>query len=183
MNEIANIEKEVENSLTYQTIIIKDQLTYEKATFVLKGVKGLQKQVEESYNPIISKALASHREAIAQRDKYLNPLKLVESAIKNRIAGYLADCERKRQAEETRLRLIAEEKAAKERERLEARAEKAIEKGQDSKAEALMEKADQVEAFIPSVAPIVQKTAGQTIRKIWKAKVIDFNKLPNEYKL
>lgn len=183
MNELQSLEKEVQDSLVYQTIVVKDQGSYDKAATILKGVKGLQKQVEESYNPIIQKALASHREAIAQRDKYLNPLKTIESAIKSRISGYLAECEKKRLAEEERLRKEAEEKAAKERARLENKAEKALEKGNEEKANDLLEQAQQVEALVPSVAPIVQKAAGVSGRKIWKAKVVDFKSLSDDYKL
>ena len=178
-----SLEKQVEESLVYQTIVVNNQNSYEMASGILRGVKGLIKQVEDSYNPIVSKALSAHREAIAQRDKYLNPLKKIELAVKNRISGYLDECEQKRRAEEIRLQSEAEEKARKEKEKLEARAEKWAEKGKTEKAEALKEQAEQVEAIVPTVSPIVQKVEGQSTRKVYKARVVDFSILSNDYKI
>src|SRR3990167_5933672 len=129
-----SLEKQVEESLVYQTIVVNNQNSYEMASGILRGVKGLIKQVEDSYNPIVSKALSAHREAIAQRDKYLNPLKKIELAVKNRISGYIAGCEQKRRAEEIRLQAEAEEKARKEREKHKDRAEKWGGKGKTEKA-------------------------------------------------
>ena len=184
MNELQNIETEISYSVSVsQDIIIHNQLTLEKASDFVKGIKTLQKKVEETFNPIIQKALASHREAIAQRDKHLNPLKQAEAEIKNRISGYLAECERKRRDEELRLQREAEEKAAKERAKLEAKAEKALEQGKNEKAEELLEKAENVEAVTPVVMPTVQKVNGISTRKTWRAEVTDFKALPDEYKI
>ena len=71
----------------------------------------------------------------------------------------------------------------KEKERLEARANKWADKGNDKKAEELKEKAQQVETITPIVQPIVYKVNGLSQRTIWKAKVTDISKLPDEYKL
>jgi exonuclease VII large subunit len=160
---------------------IVSQNTYEEATTFLKGIKSLIKKVEETFNPIVEKTRVAWREAIAQKEKHLLPLEQAESLIKNRIGGYLAECEKKRRQEEERLRLEAEEKARKERERLEARAEKVEAKGNIEKAESLKERAEQVEAFVPTVAPTVEKVNGQFMRKIWDFEVIDFALIPREY--
>lgn len=184
MNEIIEVEKDVEYSVAVsQDIIIHNQPTLDKASEFVKGIKVLQKRVEETFKPIIDKAYSAHKEAVAQRDKHLNPLKQAEATIKNRIAGYLAECERKRQEEERRLQREADEKAAKEKAKLEARAEKALADGKDEKANELLEKAEQVEAIVPTVAPLVRKAEGISTRKAWKAKVVDFTKLPDSYKI
>lgn len=162
---------------------ITNQLTYEKSCDFLKIVKGLQKKIEESFNPIVQKAHSAWKESISQRDKHLNPVKSAEQLVKEKINSYLAYREMERRREELKLRQEAEARAQKERERLAERADKWEEKGKTEKAEDLKEQAEQVEALTPVVMPNVQKVNGISTRKVWKAKVINFDKLPSAYKL
>lgn len=108
-------------------------------------------------------------------DLYRGPLELLaqaESMLKRKMIGYTQQVERERQAEQARL----EEIARKEREKIEAQARKAEEKGKTEKAETLRAEAQSipVAVVLPSAAP---KIAGQSIRKNYSANVRDFGAL------
>jgi hypothetical protein len=164
-------------------VVIENQITYEKASAFLKTIKDLTQKIKESFDPIIEKAHQAHKEALAQRDKHLDPIKQAEILIKSKISNYLAICEKKRQEEQERLQREADKKAQKERDRLQVQADKASASGKEEKAQELLNKIDQVESIVPIAGAVVQKVEGMSVRKIWKARVVDFNILSNEYKL
>lgn len=115
---------------------------------------------------------------------YREPLdKLVraEGIIKKAVLDFDRAERIKAEQEQARLRAVAEEKARKERERLEAQALKAIDKGKEEKAEQLMEQAESVQALAPVVQIPVNKVQGTSSRKIWKYRITDVNQIPREY--
>jgi len=144
------------------------QEQYSGAGEKLKAIKGLMQKVNATFDPIISKAYAAHKEAIAQKKNHEGPLIEAEGIYKRGMLGFQQEQERIRREEQARL----DELARKERERLEARAAKAEEKGKAEKAEELRNQA----ATVP--APVVQietpKVAGTSIRTTYYAYVKDF---------
>lgn len=180
---LKEIETQIQKSESLTNIVIYDQIDYEKASTLGKGLRELKKTILSTFDPIVEKTRAAWKESIAQKDKYLNPIEHCIEIVDGKIKNYLALKEKERQEAELKLRQEAEEKARKEKEKLEARAEKWNEKGNTEKASDLTEQAEQVEAVVPLVSPNVQKINGQSVRKLWYAEIIDFSILPEKYKL
>jgi len=173
--------QEAQKALTiYQqadALVIIDKISYEVGRELLLTVKALRKQIGDTFKPIIEKAHGAHKEAINQQRKVEEPLIQAEGLIKSRISSFLIEEERKRKAEEDRLRLIAQ-KAEEERrlnEAIQAEAE-----GQLEEAAMIL---DEVPSYMPP--PIVPKTVqtggGIALTKTWKFEVVDASKLPREY--
>lgn len=144
----------------------------------LKRIKGVRKQVDELFDPIIKKAHEAHKEALKSKKQLTDPLDQAEKSFKKSMLAYQQEQERLARLEQERLRLEAEEKARKEREKLEAKALKEIEKGNEEKAEFLMEQAEELVPFIPVVAPQVEKVSGISTKKTWKARVTNPEQVP-----
>jgi len=147
------------------------QEQYSGAGEKLKAIKGLMQKVNATFDPIISKAYAAHKEAEAQKKNHEGPLIEAEGIYKRGMLGFQQEQERIRREEQARV----DELARKERERLEARAAAAEAKGKAEKAEELRNQA----ATVP--APVVQietpKVSGVSTREVHKAVVTDLKDL------
>uniref|UniRef100_A0A6H1Z7J1 Uncharacterized protein n=1 Tax=viral metagenome TaxID=1070528 RepID=A0A6H1Z7J1_9ZZZZ len=176
-------------------LMITTQGQYEGANDFLKVVKGIQKQVKESFDPIIQKANDAHKEAIAKRDEHLQPLKDAEATIKRIMIAY--DTEQRKKAEELQLKLEreAQRKADEEKARKEEQERQWREKAKQLEAEGnpegarkALEKADQralesqtVEMAIVPVIAQPQAPKGASYREQWSAEVVDISLVPREY--
>jgi hypothetical protein len=157
---------------------VSDADDYEMACSFLTLIATRKKQVGETFDPIVQKAHATHKEAIAQRDKFLSPLNLAEMNVKNKVTNWRVEEDRKRRAEEARLSAIAkkeaDDRAAAEAAALEAAGDKEL------AAIVLQEAADAPQPVIVA-PPTVPKQAGiaKTVR--WTFEVVDESKLPREF--
>jgi hypothetical protein len=158
-------------------LTISDKPTYERGRELLLTVKDLRKQIADTFKPIIEKAFAAHREAIAQQKKVENPLIRAEELIKARISTFLIEEERLRKLKEARLRKIAEAEAEERRlaDALAAEAE-----GDTEEAQAIL---DEEPAFIPPpiVARTVETGGGIAMKTNWKFRINDASKIPREF--
>ena len=148
---------------------------YQAAGARLQAIKALRKKVDETFDPIIQKAHAAHKEAVARKKEHESPLIDAEMIYKRQILAFQQEQERKARAAQARL----EEQARKERERLEARAERAAQSGKQEKAEQLREQAATVVA--PVVSIDTPRVAGISTRESWDYEITDESKLPREY--
>jgi len=147
-------------------IIIKDQNQYDTANSFILTIKKLQKEVKDSFGPIIAKAFQAHKEAKAQETRHLEPLLKAEELVKGKMLGWLREQERIRQEMERKLQAEAEKK----RQETLAKAEAAREQGKEAKAERYEEKASQIVA--PILAPTADKGSA-IVKKLYHAEVID----------
>lgn len=154
-------------------IQVTDQLSYEGACHALQEVKALRKEVADTFDPIVSKAHAAHKEAVTQRKRHDTPLAEAEQVLKGAVAGY--------EREQEQLRQLAEQKAN-------AEAQKSEEDDLLRLAEAaeqLGASAEEVEAILTqqSVRPTVvlpkrvEAVSGISTRGNWKAEVTDVKAL------
>jgi hypothetical protein len=159
-----------------RTVEITDDESYKRAAEVLLQIKDLRRQIDEAFDPIISKAHEAHREALGQKKRADAPLVEAEGIIKPRIAAYIADINRKRTEEEARLR---EEERRKEEERRLEEAIKAEAAGQTEKAEEILA----APVSIAKVRPTTEapRVAGVSIQKRWTYRIVDESKIPREY--
>lgn len=111
------------------------------------------------------------------QSRFLDAGKIVTD---ERIKYQLAEDERIAK-EQARLNELARQEEEKKRLQLETRAEKALEKGQEEKAQELQQLAQSV--FVPAMmaAPAIQKTAGISLRGTWKWRIKDIKIVPREY--
>lgn len=159
-----------------QGIIVVDNETYGQAGEVLTVIKVLRKEINAAFDPIISKAHAAHKEAVAQKKKAEAPLVEAEAYIKPQIAGYLKEQERKRQEEEARLRLEAKKKADEDKLKAALAAEKA---GDNEEAEAIISDPTPVPPVV--LVKSTPKLEGVSVKKIYKFRITDPNKVPRMY--
>lgn len=184
MNEIAVIEKEVPDVIAQaQRIIVTNNEQETRAVEFLKTIKTMQAEVNDTFSPIVEKAHAAHKEATAQRNKFLNPLLEAEKRIKGRVSNFRLDMERKRMEQERRLREEAEKKAEAERQKLQKQAEKAAAKGNEEKAAELQARKEMVQAPTIVVENQTTKQEGMAVRTVWKARIVNPNLVPREYLL
>lgn len=114
---------------------------------------------------------------------YSRACETMVSKLKNAVTVFDSEERRKAALEQARLQAEAEEAARKERERLAKLAEKQIDKGQEEKAEETIQKIEQVQTFVPVVTPQIVKQKGESVSKVKKFRIIDFAKLPDQYKM
>lgn len=148
---------------------------------LVKKIKTIAKGLEDERMATTRPMDEAKKQVMDLYRQPLDNLAKAESVIKKAVIDY--DNEQRRKAEELqrKLQAEAEEKARKEREKLAVRAAKAAEAGNEEKAAALLEKADEVQVFVPIVQTIAPKSTGISTRKVWKYRIVDVNKLPREY--
>ena len=182
MQEITVIEKETNDVISQANAIVVTSNEQEtKAVEFLKIVKNMQKEISETFDPIVEKAHAAHKEATGQRNKFLNPLLEAEKRIKRMVGDFRLEMERKRIEQERKIREEAEKKAEAERQRLAKQAEKAAAKGNEEKAAELLARSEAVQAPTVIVEKQTVKQEGMGVRTVWKAKIVDPAAVPREY--
>jgi hypothetical protein len=153
-----------------KVLVIEDDEKFHFASDILQAIKGLQKEIDAHYDPAIKKAHETHKAILEAKKKQSEPLKQAERILKSKIVQYHDEQAQKRQEEE---RKRQEELRKKEEER---RLNEAIETGDESVLEE------------PVVIPEVKiedttKHKGISYSTIWKFRVVDKAKVPEEYKI
>jgi hypothetical protein len=176
-----DIETEISTFVEENNVIaVNDNNDLMKATACIRGIKGMMDKVKSSFDPIVDQAHKAHKEAIGQRDKYLKPLMDIEKKFKDAILVF----NKKMEFEQKERIRLANEKMAKEAEEKKAKllAEaKATDDAWDK--EELQEKA---QAIIPVTCDAPGKAIeqeGLSIRKTWKARIVDENIIPRAFLL
>lgn len=151
-------------------LTINDQQTYAAAGEVGKALKSLEKEITDYFAPMKKAAHDAHKAITKKESDELAPVKEAMDVVRKTMNTYIQEQERIRQEAERKARIEAEEAARKERERLEAQALKAMEKGKDEKAEALIDQAEAVYAEPVTVAPVIDKTVRTESGNITQSK-------------
>lgn len=163
-------------------IQVKDQTSLTAANEFLLGIKALQKEIDATFDPIVQAAHEAHKQALAQKKRFEEPLVQAERMVKPKITFYLQEQERiRREAEEAARRAEWERKQAEEealKKALDAEAQ-----GKKEEAQKIIEEAAAIEKIIsiPPVIPHKQQTQGISMREIWRFEITDPKLLPREY--
>ena len=162
----AEVEKLVPAVISQaNAITVADAEEYEMACSFLTMIATRKKQVGETFDPIVQKAHAAWKEAIAQRDKFLKPLEQAEVDVKRKVTTWRIEEERKRRDEEGRLSAIAkaeaEERALAEAAALEAN-------GEPELAAMVLQDAAEAPAPVVVAMPTVPKQEGIAKKTNWK---------------
>ncbi len=168
MNDGTNLAVEVSQPLAEARVFrVATQDQYLAAGERLKGIKSLLKKVGDTFDPIISKAHAAHKEAVQQKKTHETPLIQAEGIYKLAMLQYTSNQERIQREQQAKL----DEQARKEREKLEEQARKAAEKGKVERAAELQSRAETVAAPVVSVS--TPTVSGISTRETYKAVVTD----------
>ena len=157
-------------------LTVKDGKDYVEAGVLWKAIKELKDKVNETFKPIIEKAHAAHKEALAQKAKIFDPLEMAGRLVKGIMEKYNREQKAIRQAKERRLREIArkEEEERRLREAIEAEAN-----GEKDISEAILEEPIYVPPII--IEKEVPKVSGIVFREIWDFEIVDEKLIPFEY--
>lgn len=180
---------------------------YEVACNTLLELRRARKMIQEWFAPLVEAAHRAHKALTMRRSQIDQPYEACERALNALRIDYEREQQRLRMEEEARIRReheererarIAAEAAAREQERR-AREELALAEAQRLEAEGrATEAAAVIDAAIaappppapvyvppppPVVAAAIPRVPGVTTRRVWRARVIDFQRLPDEYKL
>jgi hypothetical protein len=173
----------------YQQVKVTDASDYEYASEALRQIVAKRKWWQGLVSPVKEAMHKAHAAVCAMEKTVDDPLARIELALKNAIKGYLAEEERKRRAEEDRLRklalLAAESDLKKEAD--EAKLEMAIEleqSGNSAAAEAVLNTpSPTLPVYVPPIVlpSTVQKQNGISRKSNWKWRLIDESAVPREF--
>lgn len=150
---------------------------YEAAGAFLLVLKDIEKEIGETFDPVIKAAFDAHRAAIAARDKHRTPIVEAEKIVKLKMGDFQKVEEKRIKEEEIRLREAA--KKADEADRL-VTAQHLIEEGRAEEALILLEgKVETPPIILPETS--APKIKGIITRDVWKFRITDPNKIPCEY--
>jgi len=165
-------------------IVISNQEQYESAAVILKQVKSRYNELDKQRKEITTPLDVAKK---AVMELYRKPLDLLDSGeklIKKAMINFTEEQERKAREEQLRLQRLAEIEAEKERKKLQAKIARAEASGKLEKVADLQEQKEAIsEIVVPVITPQVDKVSGISFSENWKAEVIDFSKLTDEFKL
>ena len=167
-------------------IVVRDQASLSKANDFYLTIKALRKKIADTFNPIIEKAHAAHKEALNQKALVEAPLILAEKYLNGQVTEYKRKQDRIRAEEEEKNRLEAikieaERRKVEELSKLE-QAEELERAGLPVEAQALLDEAIEeeekpIEVYMPPpVTPKVELN-GASVKTFWHAEIIDLKGL------
>ena len=183
-----------------KSLMIRDQHGLDRAGELLKTIKATREEINATFDPIIARAHAAHKEACAQKKRIETPFVEAEYALKSGISACLAEQERQRrereriaQAEadrqrreaEAEQRRLQEEADRQHAEQIEAEIVQAEERGASPDHIAALANTpapivaapEPVFMPVPYIAPAVQKPNGITTTERWAAHVVSIRQL------
>lgn len=165
-------------------IVISNQEQYETAAGILKQVKARYNELDKQRKEITTPLDAAKKAVMELYRKPLDLLDVGEKLIKKAMIRFTDEQERIARENQRELQRLAEIEAEKERKKLQAKIERAEASGKLDKVADLQEQKEAIsEIVVPVVAPQVDKISGISFSENWKAEVIDFSKLTDEFKL
>lgn len=174
-------DRAISISLEVKSLRISSQSDYDYAAKLLSNIKSIGKMAEEARKKITT-PLDQAKSAVMDLFRPTSTaVENLERHLKGLMIAYVTEQERIRREQEDKLRREAAAKEAAEKKRLEERAAKAEASGKTEKAEELRQQAEEVFVSAPIIASNVQKVDGISMRKNWKARVVDATKVPREY--
>lgn len=139
--------------------IINDE-GLEKAKAIVLGIKALIAEVEGDFNPIVTAAHKTHKEALARKNKHLTPLQGADKIIRDTMKAYLDLKDKQAEAERKRLQKLQEEADKKVLKNLEAKEKRLEKKGGDNE-EALRD-IEEEKGMVGNAPTFVAETSGKS---------------------
>ena len=151
-----------------RSLVVFDDTTYQQAGGFLLRIKTVRKELDATFDPVIAKAHATHKEAVQQKKRHEEPLILAESVVKGRMAEYHTQ----------QARLKAEEQRK-------AQEAATLQEAVDAEARGDTLAADQAlngqgVVAVPAALP-TPAVEGVSFRESWGYEVTDETLIPREY--
>lgn len=165
-------------------VIVKCDDDFISAGNARKALKYALKQITDYWAPKKDQAFQLHKSLVAAEKEMIAPLEKADKIIDQRMTEYRREQERIRQEAERERRRLEEEarRAAEEAARLAAEAAQKDELDDDDVEILRMAQADlertQTVAEVAPIAPPPVKMQGISVRRIWKARVINDAAVP-----
>ena len=175
--ETAIIEQTEQKALSIpdqaKALTVASNEDYTQGETLLSSCKQLETEIHAAFDPIVEKAHLAHKEAVAQRAKYLNPIEEGRKILKQKMIAFQQEQERIRREEQARLEAEAQKRAEDEALALASQAEA---EGNTEMAEAIIsEPVQAAPVVLPKMAPKASRlSAGKTL---WYAEVTDIKAL------
>lgn len=175
---LLNEEVSVVESRAAAMMILSDD-DFQNASALTKDVKAVQKRVDAYWEPMRESAYTTYKNITDHKKAMLDPLKKAETILKKKMSDYLIEKEKRRKAEEERLRELARKEVEK---KLEEAADAEAQGDMASSEYALVEAEvmDDMVATV-SVGKTATKADGIIQKKAWKITGIDLSQLPTEF--
>lgn len=163
-------------------IVVRNQDDLDAANDYLNVVRRRIDYFSNLYDDRIAKAHAMHKGLLADKKGFTDPLTRAKEILDRKIADYLYEEDRKRMAVE-RERQMAEEKVRREAEKASDKAHELIQKGQEAKAEAIIDKAtEKIEAVMAAAPAVPEKPlADYRLTQTWDIEIMNAEIVPREY--
>src|SRR5574343_361117 len=176
MNEKTELQVEINKIVTIARDFIVDSIeSVHIASSYLKECKERLIKINETFDPIVEKAHAAHKEALAQKKKHSDPVAQAKKIIGSKVAAFESEQQRIRLEKER----IAREEARKVQE--EQRLAEALllqDAGMTEEAESVLTTERPLEIQKTEEAP---KIEGLSFRENWCFEVVDVNQIPREF--
>jgi hypothetical protein len=180
--ELSTLEQEVQNAISIaEQILVTDNDEEAYAVEFGKIIKKCQKLVSEEFDPGVEDSHSLWKRLVAQRAKYQDPLKESEKLVKDKIKFYRLNLEKDRLEQEEKAKAASEMALKLEKDRLMEEAEESMKNGDAVRATELAVKAATMENGGVFVESKTVKQEGMSIKKTWKAKVIDVSQVPRQF--
>lgn len=167
-------QKEIQSVVQQsQGIIIVSNETYIQAGEQRQVIKGLLKRIDDLMDPVVKAAHEAHKVAVNQKKSVAQPLMDADLLLMRSRLKWEGEVERKRIAEENRLRQEAEER---ERDRQLAEAARLAESGDVAAASELLDEPLEIKEVV-KVESSLPSMAGFSGRTTWRAEVVDLKAL------
>lgn len=154
------------------TITTNEQ--YEDAGRFLVEIKTRMKQVTDYWKEPKAQAASAHKLICTKEKEMMTPLTNAEAIIKKSMVAYQKVVEEERRKEEERLQKLKQEEV----DRQLAQAIAAEQNGDQQGAEMSMAMAQMIDDMKPTQAIAKPTASGTSVRKTWKARVIDPKLVP-----
>lgn len=160
-----------------ETTEITDQGTYDYVLGIVKRARAFAEQVHNAYDKICNAAFALHKLSTTTRGNYLKPFEDADKIGSAKIKAWDKKIREEKQAEADRQ---AREAAAKAEDDRLAKAEELEAKGETAEATRELERPIAIQT---AQVKVEGSSSATGYRAHWKARVINFSKLADPYKI
>ena len=150
-------------------ITVHSQNTLDRANDFLKDIIVWEKKVDALLDPNIKRLNKVHKEALADKATFKEPLKKSKEIVRGKITTYLI--------EQENIRLEVEMKATLEKEKRFEEARELEKAGDKKEAERIREEETKLATPLPPIA----RAEGTSLRRYWTWKVVDIDIVPREH--
>jgi hypothetical protein len=158
-----------------ETLLITNDEEFQAGGRLLHSIKDFEREIDDSFDPVIKSAHKAHKDALAAKAKHLSPLTQAKSNIRLEMGRYHAEIEERKRQERARLEEIARKEAE------EIRLAQAVEMEQNGHVDEANDMLDEeLIVPVPQVDP-GPKVEGMSFRDSWDFEIVDSGLIPRCY--